>query len=89
MSKLNSQLNEQSIPLLSETRFATWSQKIQKPKNVTEETSIFFNACFDKGHVKELVSWFLNQYGEKPTIIPKIPNAICTTTTSRPTPPAK
>ena len=68
MSKLNSQLNEQSIPLLSETHFATWSQKIQKPKNVTEETSVFFNACFDKGHVKELVSWFLNQYGEKPTI---------------------
>ena len=31
MSKLNSQLNEQSIPLLSETHFATWSQKIQKP----------------------------------------------------------
>jgi hypothetical protein len=68
MSKLNSQLNKQSIPLVSETRFATWSQKIQKPKNVTEETSIFFNTCFDKGHVKELVSWFLNQYGEKPTI---------------------
>ena len=70
MSKLNSPLNEplngkvikeSSIPLLSKTRFTTWSEKIQKPKSVTEETSIFFNACFDKGHVKELVSWFLNQ----------------------------
>jgi len=29
---------------------------------------IFFNTCFDKVYVKELVSWFLLQYGEKQTI---------------------
>ena len=29
---------------------------------------VFFNTCFDKGHVKELVSWFLKKYGEKQTI---------------------
>ena len=28
----------------------------------------FFNTCFDKAHVKNLVSWFLNTYGEKQTI---------------------
>lgn len=28
----------------------------------------FFNTCFDKTHVKNLVSWFLNTYGEKQTI---------------------
>lgn len=28
----------------------------------------FFNTCFDKNHVKNLVSWFLNTYGEKQTI---------------------
>lgn len=28
----------------------------------------FFNTCFDKGQVKNLVSWFLQTYGEKQTI---------------------
>ena len=32
------------------------------------KSSVFFNTCFDKGHVKELVSWFLAKYGEKQTI---------------------
>ncbi len=31
-------------------------------------TMIFFNTCFDKGYVKELVSWYLKTYGEKKTI---------------------
>lgn len=35
---------------------------------VYKNSSIFFNACFDKNQVKELVSWFLNKYGEKKTI---------------------
>ena len=30
--------------------------------------SIFFNGCFDKGQLKNLVAWFLNQFGEKKTI---------------------
>ena len=28
----------------------------------------FFNGCFDKTQVKLLVSWFLNEYGEKKTV---------------------
>jgi hypothetical protein len=30
--------------------------------------SIFFNACFDKSHLKNLVDWFLKKYGEKRTV---------------------
>ena len=33
-----------------------------------QPSSVFFNTCFDKSHVKELVSWFLNKHGEKQTI---------------------
>ena len=29
---------------------------------------IFFNACFDKTQVKNLVSWYLVNYGERKTI---------------------
>lgn len=38
---------------------------ISKSKHREE---IFFNACFDKNSVKNLVSWFLNTYGEKATL---------------------
>ena len=31
-------------------------------------TPIFFNACFDKTQVKNLVSWYLSTYGEYKTI---------------------
>ena len=61
-------LSSDNTPLLDQNRFSHWSDQIIKPKQINEENSIFFNACFDKGHVKELVSWFLNEYGEKPTI---------------------
>ena len=32
------------------------------------QQNLFFNICFDKGELKNLLSWFLNQYGEKLTI---------------------
>lgn len=30
--------------------------------------NIFFNACFDKNHLKNLISWILDSYGEKKTL---------------------
>ena len=30
--------------------------------------NIFFNACFDKNHLKTVIAWFLEQYGEKLTV---------------------
>jgi len=67
MNKSNSVSKGQNLPvsILPQNRFSTGSKKLL---NINEETSVFFNSCFDKGHVKELVSWFLNTYGEKPTI---------------------
>jgi len=67
MNKSNSLSKEQKLPvsLSSQNCFSKGSKKLI---TVNEETSVFFNSCFDKGHVKELVSWFLNPYGEKPTI---------------------
>ena len=29
---------------------------------------IFFNTCFDKNHLKTVIAWFLEQYGEKITV---------------------
>jgi hypothetical protein len=34
----------------------------------TDTKPIFFNACFDKTQVKNLVSWYLSNYGERNTI---------------------
>ena len=41
-----------------------------KDINLKKDSSklIFFNACFDKNQIKNLVSWYLNQYGERQTI---------------------
>ena len=36
--------------------------------NKNHNKVIFFNACFDKNQVKNLVSWFLTNYGERKTI---------------------
>nr|UIO59379.1 RNA polymerase beta'' subunit [Chlorella desiccata (nom. nud.)] len=67
MNKSNSVSKGQNlaVSISSQSRFSTGSKKLL---SINEETSVFFNSCFDKGHVKELVSWFLNTYGEKPTI---------------------
>ena len=29
---------------------------------------VFFNTCFDKNHLKTMIAWFLEQYGEKRTV---------------------
>ena len=36
--------------------------------NIIDTKPIFFNACFDKTQVKNLVSWYLVNYGERKTI---------------------
>ena len=73
MNRFNSRVHQpipssDNTPLLDQNRFSYGPHQILKPKPIDEENSIFFNTCFDKGHVKELVSWFLSQYGEKSTI---------------------
>lgn len=37
-------------------------------KNQKQPSPLFFNACFDKGQLKNLVAWFLESYGEKITV---------------------
>ena len=36
--------------------------------NQKQPSPLFFNACFDKGQLKNLVAWFLESYGEKITV---------------------
>lgn len=68
MTKKNSQLNNPNLSFSSSDLFLENEKKIQPFSDNTQTNSIFFNTSFDKNHVKELVSWFLNQYGEKRTI---------------------
>jgi DNA-directed RNA polymerase subunit beta' len=68
MTKKNSQLNKPNLSFSSSNLFLDHEKKIQPIPETTQNNTIFFNTCFDKNHVKELVSWFLNQYGEKRTI---------------------
>ena len=41
---------------------------ISSKQSSNTSTPIFFNACFDKTQVKNLVSWYLSTYGEYKTI---------------------
>ena len=36
--------------------------------NQTKFSSLFFNTCFDKNQLKNLIAWVLNSYGEKKTV---------------------
>nr|QJD22242.1 RNA polymerase beta'' subunit [Micractinium singularis] len=51
---------------------STMSSPISKNDIFGEEKKssqkIFFNTCFDKNHLKTLIAWFLEQYGEKVTV---------------------
>jgi len=44
------------------------NSKYNARKNSIVVRAPFFNTCLDKGQVKNLVSWFLETYGEKSTI---------------------
>ena len=68
MTKKNSQLNNSNLAFSSPNLFLDNEKKIQSFSDTSQTNSIFFNTSFDKNHVKELVSWFLNKYGEKRTI---------------------
>jgi hypothetical protein len=37
-------------------------------RNQNNSSELFFNVCFDKGELKNLIGWFLTNYGEKRTI---------------------
>jgi hypothetical protein len=42
-----------------------------KPNSISSTgtvPTIFFNTCFDKNHLKIVIAWFLDQYGEKVTV---------------------
>ena len=68
MTEKNSQLNNPNLSFSSSNLVSDQEKKIQPLLDTTQTNPIFFNTCFDKNHVKELVSWFLNKYGEKRTI---------------------
>ena len=57
--------------LASQTKFFRNGEKIgEKSSSVDKKQppSVFFNACFDKNHLKTLIAWFLETYGEKQTV---------------------
>jgi len=41
---------------------------MNKNLKIKTQFPVFFNTCFDKNQIKNLVSWFLLQYGERETI---------------------
>lgn len=46
----------------------TNQNKIKSNVSLRSSQNIFFNTCFDKNHLKTLIAWFLEQYGEKVTV---------------------
>ena len=59
MTNLNKIKSTMSSPIPKNDIF--WEEKKSSQK-------IFFNTCFDKNHLKTLIAWFLEQYGEKVTV---------------------
>lgn len=50
---------------------STVSPPITSPnfsKNLGAPNNVFFNTCFDKNHLKTVIAWFLEKYGEKATV---------------------
>ena len=41
------------------------SEKILQKSLYLSPNQVFFNTCFDKNHLKTVIAWFLEQYGEK------------------------
>jgi len=44
------------------------SNRISLDQQNLTQNPIFFNVCFDKNHLKTLIAWFLDEYGEKKTV---------------------
>lgn len=63
--------------LKSRKKLASQTKFLRNGEKMGENTSsigkkqppiVFFNACFDKNHLKTLIAWFLETYGEKQTV---------------------
>ena len=55
----------------SQTKFFKNGEKSGEKNNFVDNkqpNTVFFNACFDKNHLKTLIAWFLETYGEKQTV---------------------
>ena len=48
---------------------SNYTNNLQKKIQVFDQSqSVFFNTCFDKNQLKNLIAWFLEKYGEKITV---------------------
>lgn len=57
--------------LVSQRKFFRNGEKIGEKINFVDTKqppNVFFNACFDKNHLKTVIAWFLETYGEKQTV---------------------
>ena len=61
-------LKEISIKLLKSQGGFEKSFDTLESEFTTPSQQIFFNTCFDKNHLKTVIAWFLEQYGEKVTV---------------------
>lgn len=57
--------------LVSQTKLLKNGEKMGGKSSSSDKKQrpiVFFNACFDKNHLKTLIAWFLETYGEKQTV---------------------
>lgn len=52
----------------NKTKSMGLGSKFRTELEKSSSQTVFFNACFDKNHLKTLIAWFLEQYGEKVTV---------------------
>ena len=67
MTNQNKLKSTVSPPLFDESLDRTTS-KSMKGLSMRSSHKVFFNTCFDKNHLKTVIAWFLEQYGEKATV---------------------
>ena len=56
-----------SPPIFEESLDRTTNQSMTRV-SMRSSHNVFFNTCFDKNHLKTVIAWFLEQYGEKATV---------------------
>lgn len=57
--------------IISQMKFMRKGEMRSKQSGFIEKKkspAVFFNVCFDKNHLKTLIAWFLDTYGEKRTV---------------------
>lgn len=67
MTNQNKLKSTVSPPLFDESLDRT-NTKSLKGMSMRSSHKVFFNTCFDKNHLKTVIAWFLEQYGEKATV---------------------